>query len=561
MAIIRHKSSKNAAYDSVYEYLKYEHERHEGNGRVWYTPVLDEYGLLQERTDCLMAAFDSHGHSIDPVSWAAACVRTNFRHQKNRSKADRKNHTYIISLPESDRPLITKEDLLELSKKMSKDFFRGYEVLIAVHMDKKKNPHFHLVINSVRAEERPEQDWMMTDQFGQVLPCETMSGGKHQDSTQLRRALNDWVLAQCREKGLFAQDNNSIADQQKKERVADKNNQLKKTLEAFASECRTISELQQKLQEHDIRLNLRGNSTSILPSGGRKNVRLTTLGLNPSILLAHMPDFVPQHELAEKKYAQWVIYRREKNDLRIQKLKEKTEAILEEELKKQDEYYRREDYKALFALNNHILQMLAELHTEKEKANRLLSAWDNWRDESLPQDQRRKGYSFVCWSGCDPNNETEYQWLTTLCESIELQEKMAIELSSKLRDESIKWKDHNDLVHLKKDAEWLKRREQQLKHQIKYYKKRSKKLWDISCNCERTAMRRSPLKDDEIYLYTIPPGWENYHKMRSQWTKIYFRQRELEMQLSKIKAQKREHRKSKYQRLQHSLLSRNRDSK
>ena len=540
MAIVKHRSSKNAEYDSVYSYLRYEHERHEGNGRVWYTPVLDEYGLLQERADCLMAAFNSHGHPIDPADWASACIRTNFRHQKNRSKEDRKNHTYIISLPESDRPLITKEGLLELAQKMSKEFFRRYEVLIAVHMDEKKNPHFHLVINSVRAEERPEQDWMMTDQFGQVLPCETMSGGKHQDSTQLRRALNDWVLAQCREKGLFAQDNNSIADQRKKERVADKNNQLKKALEAFASECRTISELQQKLQEHDIRLNLRGNSTSILPSGGHKNVRLTTLGLNPSILLAHMPDFVPQHELAEKKYAQWVIYRREKNDLRIQKLKEKTEAILEEELKKQDEYYRREDYKALFALNNHILQMLAELHTEKEKANRLLSAWDNWRDESLPQDQRRKGYSFVCWSGCEPNNETEYQWLTTLCESITLQEKMALELNEKLRDENAEWKYHNEFVHLKKDAEWLNRREQQLKHQIKCCKMRSKKLWEISYNCERAAMRRSPWDDNTAHFGSIPKGWKNYYKIKGQWTETQIRQRELEMQLTEIKTQKQE---------------------
>jgi len=546
MAILKHRSSKNADYNSAYEYLRYEHERHEGHGRVWYTPVLDEYGLLQERIDCLMAAFDSYGQPIDPVSWASACVRTNFRHQKNHSKADRKNHTYIISLPENDRKLITKEDLLELAKKMSKEFFHGYEVLIAVHMDEKKNPHFHIVINSVRAEERPEQDWMMTNQFGQVLPCEIISGGKHQDSTQLRRTLNDWVLTHCREKGLFEQDNNAIADQRKKERTTDKNIGLRKTLETLASECKTVSQLQANLQRQGIQLNIRGNSTSVRPPYGRKNVRLSTLGLNPSTLFAHMLDFTPQHELIEKKYAQWVIYRRNKNDLLVQQLKVQAEALFEEELKKQDEYYRREDYKALFALNNHILQMLSELHTEKEKAKRLLSSWDNWKDESLPQDLRKNGQNFVRWSGCDPNNETEYQWLTTLCENITLQEKIALELSAKLRDECAEWKGHNELVHLKKDAQWLKQREQQLKHQIRYCKKRSKKLWEITCNCREAAMRRSPLDENTLYTGSLPEGWENVTKMGTLYYETYRRQQQLEKQLAEIQARKQKYHKSKF---------------
>lgn len=544
MAIVKHQSSKNSAYDSVYDYLRYEHERHVANGRVWYTPVRDEYGLLQERTDCLLAAFDAHGNSIDPADWAVACARTNLRYQKNRAKADRKNHTYIVSLPESDRKNIKKEELLELAKKMARDFFYGYEVLIAVHMDEKKKPHFHLVINSVRAEARPEQDWMITDQFAQVLPCEIMSGGKHQDSPQLRRALNDWILARCREKGLFQQDNNAIADQRKEERNADKNAHLRNIIEVSAAECRTISELQQKLQNQGIQLNIRGNSTSIRAPGSRKNVRLKTLGLEPSVLFSHIPDFSQQYELAEKEYAQWVLYRREKNDLRIQKLKAQAEAILEEELRKKDEYYRREDYKALFALLNQLLQILADLRIEHEKAVRLLIAWNHWRDESVPQDLRKQEYRFVRWSGCDPHSEIEYQQLTTLCESINLQEQMTLELSARLRAECTEWKNHNELVHLKKDAEWLKRREQQLKHQIKYCKKRSKKLWEISCNCERAAMRLSPLDDNTAYFGSLPAGWENYQKFRSQWTEMYFRQRELERQLAEVKHQRKE---NKYQ--------------
>lgn len=124
MAIVKHLSSKNNRYDDVLTYLKYEHERHTGQGRVWYEPKLDEYGLLQERTDCLLFALDAHGHSIPPEDWAAACERTNLRHAKPADRNRRKNHTYVISLPTEDRPYATKEELMEVAKKNGPGVFQ-----------------------------------------------------------------------------------------------------------------------------------------------------------------------------------------------------------------------------------------------------------------------------------------------------------------------------------------------------------------------------------------------------------------------------------------------------
>ena len=47
MAILKHTSSKNASYGDALEYLKYKH--HEDSKTGLYEPILDEYGLLQER--------------------------------------------------------------------------------------------------------------------------------------------------------------------------------------------------------------------------------------------------------------------------------------------------------------------------------------------------------------------------------------------------------------------------------------------------------------------------------------------------------------------------------
>jgi len=141
--------------------------------------LLDDYGLLKERRDCAMYAYDSSGNPIPPECWASACERTNLRYAKPANKKRRKNHTYIVSLPQEDRLKTTKEDFMETAQRMAKEFFVGYEVLIAIHFDDGKNPHMHLVINSIRAEDRSEAPWMMRTKEGDILPCEVVAGGMH----------------------------------------------------------------------------------------------------------------------------------------------------------------------------------------------------------------------------------------------------------------------------------------------------------------------------------------------------------------------------------------------
>ena len=120
MAILKHTSSKNSAYSDALDYLKYKHREDSKTGL--YEPILDEYGLLQERENYAICALDGYGREMDPESWAGACMETNIRFGKNNTKAERKQHIYIISHPEADVPLLTKEALLEEGKAFFQPF-------------------------------------------------------------------------------------------------------------------------------------------------------------------------------------------------------------------------------------------------------------------------------------------------------------------------------------------------------------------------------------------------------------------------------------------------------
>ena len=428
---------------------------------------------------------------------------------------------------------------------MAREYFKGYEVLIAVHFDEEKNPHFHLVINSIRAEERSEAPWMLRNAYDEVLPCETMAGGMHQDSTGLRRALNDWMLTECRQHCWSEKDNNAIADQRKYQRFENKNDYLRDAITALAPQCQTLEMLSQQLKEqYSIHLNRRGRTISLLHPQSRKAVRLTTLGLDPTVLFQHMQDpfsqsFSAQAREQEKQHIDWVISRRKRNEEKARILQSQVDALLKAKEKARNEAYRKEDYRVLNDLVYHTSNLAAVLATEKDKADRLLSAWDIYLDSSKPSNDRFSSRRFVEWCGCDPDNTIEYQWLCEQCHNTALEEEMTKELCERLAAESDQWKHHNELAYLERDVAWLKRRENQLKHQIKYYKKRSRTLWEISYNCERAAMKRAPLADNEIYIGGPPPGWEKYYKFRSQWTKSKIRLCELEEQLKDIKVRRR----------------------
>ena len=198
MAVIIHNTSKTATYGDIYEYYRYKHTEDQTTGH--YEPILDENGLLQERENYALAYVNAAGADDVPERWEIACVRTNVAFGKNRGYNDRKNHEYIISHPEEDRPNMTMEDLLEEGKAFVRENLQGFDALIAVHRNT-DNDHIHITINSVRAVNRAEQPWMFRNDDGNVPLWETKAGFKHQDSAEFRRHYHDWLMEYTRSHG------------------------------------------------------------------------------------------------------------------------------------------------------------------------------------------------------------------------------------------------------------------------------------------------------------------------------------------------------------------------
>ena len=240
MAIVKHNSSKNARYEDVLEYYTCRHREDSRTGH--YEPILDEYGLMQPRSNCAALYLTADGTEAAPERWASACRRTNLRYGKNNKPGDRKSHEYILSHPAVDRDKLSLDDLLEEGRAFAKAFLQGYDCLIAVHRDT-DNDHIHISLNSVRAGARAEREWMMRDGEGNILPCEIKAGGKHQDSAELRRAMNDWLRDYTRTHGWEAKDNNAITAKRRRERYEKRNEYLRHVLASVASQCRSTKEL------------------------------------------------------------------------------------------------------------------------------------------------------------------------------------------------------------------------------------------------------------------------------------------------------------------------------
>lgn len=81
MAIVKHNSSKNARYEDVLEYYTCRHREDSRTGH--YEPILDEYGLMQTRSNCAALYLTADGTEAAPERWASACRRTNLRYGKN----------------------------------------------------------------------------------------------------------------------------------------------------------------------------------------------------------------------------------------------------------------------------------------------------------------------------------------------------------------------------------------------------------------------------------------------------------------------------------------------
>lgn len=540
MAIIKHKASHNARYADVLDYYTYQHVESAKTGH--YEPVLDENGLMIERDDYAVAYITASGVESEPELWASACMRTNIRFGKNMAPGDRKNHEYIIAHPAEDN--MTVKELLEEGKAFAQDNLAGYDCLIGAH-----DNHVHITINSVRELRRKRaEDWMMRDDVGDVLPCEMEAGGKHQDSPGLRQHLNNWVLEYCRQHGYTQKDNNAIAAVHRTERHGSKNAHMKAALLEAAARSRNMTELCQIMVEEygmDVKVSSTGSTVSILYPGNEKYVRLRTLGMEPedltnrfvgdAYLLTREEREKKQQEQLEKKmrkqYREWLEDIRKKNVARAEDMITMAEYLLAEELRGFGQRYYRSDFQDLNYLIRNTSYLYASLLTEKEKANRLLTWWEQAGDISLSAQERYQHRSYVQWCGCDPDSELELKELQLHCDSIDIQRQSVLALHTALRAEWRLWKGKNEMTYAEEELQWLERRERDLLFRLKEMRTKGDRIHTAYYFCKRAALRAGRSQTDL---------WDKVDNLDVALSQNYVRRFELKQKIKTVRRQKEE---------------------
>ena len=423
MAILKHKSSKNASYSNIQEYLTYKHRENPETGQ--YDPILDEFGLLQERENYALAYIDGHGQRGDPDDWADACWKTNLCWHKNHQAEDVKQHQYIIAHPESDNALMNIQDLLEEGIAFARENLPGYDAFVAAHMDK-NHPHVHIVINSVRSVERQEEPWMIHDEDGDVWRCEVSAGGKHQDSYDFRRHCQEWLVDYTRTHGWAVKDNLMIEDQRKSEKQNNSKIELAKLLTDTASHCASLSQLQAELKnQHNIDLIRRGHTYTVHLPDRKKGVRLDTIGLSPEDLLHTMGldqsiiDRLNQADGAKKekkRYNQSIREQRLKNAIRAEDLISAAEQLLPEGISGAD----KEQISAVRHLIRQTTYVERDLETELGKMEHIHQRWLAYLN-SPNSEERNNCCGYIRWAGYDPDSTAELEELQTMIQMAKLQ--------------------------------------------------------------------------------------------------------------------------------------------
>ena len=416
MAILKHKSSKNASYVSTLEYLTYKHKENQQTGQ--YDPILDDVGLLQERDNYALTFVDGYGNERPPDQWADACMDTNLKWHKNNAVGDVKQHQYIISHPTPDCNLVTKEDLLEEGKAFARANLQGFDTLIAVHMDT-GHYHIHCVCNSVRSVEREEQSWMLHNEDGKVAHCEVSAGGKHRDSREFRIHCQQWLLDYTRVHGWTLEDNLTVENQRKQERQKDTRQYLSELLTTTASQCSSLTQLKGKLKsQYDIDLTVRGNTYTLHIPDRKKGIRLDKLGLSAEDLMDAMgmnEAQIQQHTQEEagkkqaQKYRQWLTEQHRCNILSAEEMIASAQANLTGS----------EDDRILRSLIQRVGHAQLELETHRSKLAYVLGKWNTYLNTSDSSD-RSKCKAYLSWAGYDPDSRLQLEELRTMKEMADL---------------------------------------------------------------------------------------------------------------------------------------------
>ena len=201
MAVIKHIASKNADYGESERYLIFQHNEYTQK------PVLDENGHMILRDEYYL-----DGLNCDPFTFASECQELNSYYHKNQNFNEIKSHHYIISFDPKDRDEcgLTGERAQQLGLTFAKKNFPGHQALICTHTDghnESGNIHIHIVINSIRKYDVPEEPFM-------EYACESKAGYKHHLSTAYLTHLKQEVMDMCQKEGLHQVDLLTPAERQ-----------------------------------------------------------------------------------------------------------------------------------------------------------------------------------------------------------------------------------------------------------------------------------------------------------------------------------------------------------
>ena len=201
MAVIKHIASKNADYGESERYLIFQHNEYTQK------PVLDENGHMILRDEYYL-----DGLNCDPFTFASECQELNSYYHKNQNFNEIKSHHYIISFDPKDRDEygLTGERAQQLGLTFAKKNFPGHQALICTHTDghnESGNIHVHIVINSIRKYDVPEEPFM-------EYACESKAGYKHHLSTAYLAHLKQEVMDMCQKEGLHQVDLLTPAERQ-----------------------------------------------------------------------------------------------------------------------------------------------------------------------------------------------------------------------------------------------------------------------------------------------------------------------------------------------------------
>ena len=193
MAVIKHIASKNADYGESERYLIFQHNEYTQK------PILDDEGHMILRDEYYL-----DGLNCDPFTFASECQELNSYYHKNKNFNEIKSHHYIISFDPKDREEcgLTGERAQQLGLTFAKKKFPGHQALVCTHTDghnESGNIHVHIVINSLRKYDVPQEPYMEFD-------CDSKAGYKHHLSTAYLAHLKQDVMDMCQKEGLHQVD-------------------------------------------------------------------------------------------------------------------------------------------------------------------------------------------------------------------------------------------------------------------------------------------------------------------------------------------------------------------